>query len=84
VHSVKGFHRSKHLNMDKKDIQILRVLPLRGPNLWTYRPVLEAWVDIGALEDFPSNTLPGFYERLAAWLPPWWSTAAAWASGAAS
>ncbi len=55
--------------MDKKDIQILRVLPLRGPNLWTYRPVLEAWVDIGALEDFPSNTLPGFYERLAAWLP---------------
>ncbi len=55
--------------MDKKDIQILRVLPLRGPNLWTYRPVLEAWVDIGALEDFPSNTLPGFYERLASWLP---------------
>jgi len=55
--------------MEKKDIQILRVLPLRGPNLWTYRPVLEAWVDIGALEDFPSNTLPGFYERLASWLP---------------
>ena len=32
-------------------------------------PVIEAIVDIGALEDFPSNTLPGFYDRLAAWLP---------------
>ncbi|WP_308417311.1 cyanophycin synthetase [Chitinimonas koreensis] len=47
----------------------LRVNYLRGPNLWTYRPVVEAWVDIGELEDFPSNTLPGFYERLTAWLP---------------
>lgn len=37
--------------------------------MWTYRPVLEAWVDIGELEDFPSNTLPGFNERLTAWLP---------------
>lgn len=52
-----------------KDIRILRILSLRGPNQWTYRPVLEAWVDIGELEDFPSNTLPGFYERLSAWLP---------------
>ncbi|MDO5288935.1 MAG: cyanophycin synthetase [Pseudomonadota bacterium] len=42
---------------------------LRGPSIWTYRPVIEAVVDIGALEDYPSNTLPGFYERLAAWLP---------------
>jgi len=42
---------------------------LRGPNIWTYRPVLEAWVDIGDLEDFPSNTIPGFNERLINWLP---------------
>jgi cyanophycin synthetase len=55
--------------MTKKDIQFLRILPLRGPNMWTYRPVLEAWVDIGDLEDSPSNTIPGFYERLSSWLP---------------
>lgn len=55
--------------MKKKDIDILDVVALRGPNIWTYRPVLEAWVDIGELEDFPSNTIPGFYERLSAWLP---------------
>ena len=53
----------------QKKIDILRVNYLRGPNIWTYRPVIEAWVDIGALEDFPSNTLPGFVERLTAWLP---------------
>ena len=53
----------------KKNIQILRVTHLRGPNIWTYRPVIEAWVDIGDLEDYPSNTLPGFYERLVALLP---------------
>jgi cyanophycin synthetase len=55
--------------MNNKSIEIIDVLSLRGPNIWTYRPVLEAWVDIGDLEDFPSNTIPGFYDRLTAWLP---------------
>ena len=53
----------------KKKIEFLKIVPLRGPNIWTYRPVLEAWVDIGGLEDSPSNTIPGFYERLSSWLP---------------
>lgn len=45
------------------------MMSLRGPNIWAYRPVIEAWVDIGELEDYPSNTIPGFYERLSSWLP---------------
>ena len=53
----------------KKDLDFLRVTHLRGPNIWTYRPVIEVVLDIGAFEDFPSNTLPGLYERLVAWLP---------------
>ena len=53
----------------KNDIKFLRITYLRGPNIWTYRPVLEAWLDIGELEDYPSNLLPGFTERLTAWLP---------------
>jgi len=53
----------------KKDIEILRVSHLRGPNIWTYRPVIEAWLDLGELEECPSNTLPGLYERLTGWLP---------------
>jgi hypothetical protein len=55
--------------MKYKDIEFLRITPLRGPNIWTYRPIIEAWVDIGDLEDCPSNKIPGFYERLTAWLP---------------
>ena len=51
------------------DIVIRRMAHLRGPNIWTYRAVIEAIVDIGELEDYPSNALPGFYERLTAWLP---------------
>jgi cyanophycin synthetase len=50
-------------------IQFLRMTHLRGPNIWTYRPVIEALIDIGDLEDCPSNTLPGFAQRLVAWLP---------------
>ena len=50
-------------------MKFLKVMPLHGPNIWTYRPVLEAWVDIGVLEDSPSNTIPGFIDRLITWLP---------------
>ncbi len=52
-----------------KDIKFLEIKHLNGPNLWTYYPALEATVDIGDLEDFPSDTIPGFYERLSEWLP---------------
>lgn len=52
-----------------KSIEFLKIVHLRGPSMWTYRPVLEAWIDIGELEDCPSNTIPGFYERLSSWLP---------------
>ncbi len=56
--------------MNKKaDIQLLRINYLRGPNVWTYRAVLETWLDLGELEDHPSNTLPGLNQRLCAWLP---------------
>ncbi len=61
--------RQLGLNVKYKDIEILRLAPLRGPNIWTYRPIIEAWVDIGDLEDAPSNSIPGFYERLSSWLP---------------
>ena len=55
--------------MSKNNLQILRVSHLRGPNIWTYRPVIEVWLDLGELEEKPSNKIPGFYERLTALLP---------------
>jgi cyanophycin synthetase len=51
------------------DIRILEIRSLRGPNRWTYRPVLEVLIDIGDLEDYPSNLLPGFAQRLREALP---------------
>ena len=51
------------------DIKLLRINYLRGPNIWTYRPVLEVWLDLGGLEDCPSHRLPGFNDRLVALLP---------------
>ena len=53
----------------KDDIKLLRITYLRGPNVWTYRPTLEVWLDLGELEDWPSNRLPGFNDRLTAMLP---------------
>ncbi|SFE43194.1 cyanophycin synthetase [Nitrosomonas sp. Nm166] len=52
-----------------KDIKFIEIKHLNGPNRWTYYPALEATVDIGELEDFPSDKIPSFYERLSEWLP---------------
>jgi len=50
-------------------MEITSVKVLRGPNQWASFPVLEVMVDLGRLEDFPSHTLPGFNDRIMAWLP---------------
>ena len=55
--------------MNKRDMVILSTVYLRGPNIWTYYSALEAVVDIGDLEDCPSDVVPGLYERLVDWLP---------------
>ena len=51
------------------EIQLQRIRYLRGPNIWTYRAVLETWLDLGELEQYPSNKLPGFTPRLLGLLP---------------
>ncbi len=50
-------------------MEITSLKVLRGPNQWASFPCLEAWVDLGRLEDFPSHTLPGFNDRIMQWLP---------------
>ncbi len=42
---------------------------LRGPNVWANFPVLEAWVDMGSLNEASSDEVVGFNERLKTWLP---------------
>jgi len=51
------------------DLEICEINLLRGPNVWANYPVLEAWVDLGNLNDASSDEQPGFNERLKAWLP---------------
>ena len=50
-------------------MELLKILALRGPNIWSRKPVLEAWVDLQDLAETASNTVPGFVDRLMAWLP---------------
>ena len=52
-----------------KTIEILGHRHLRGPNMWSYNPALEVLIDIGDLEDYPSDLIPGFYDRLSRCLP---------------
>src|SRR6478609_368475 len=50
-------------------MQISALKRLVGPSIWANYPCIEAWVDLGKYEDFPSNTLPGFNDKLKRWLP---------------
>jgi cyanophycin synthetase len=42
---------------------------LRGPNYWAREPVVRMLVDLGVLEQYPSNLLPGFTDALIELLP---------------
>jgi cyanophycin synthetase len=53
----------------KPDLQILETQVYRGPNFWSYGPCIRLLVDLGSLEHWPSNTLPGFNEALMDLLP---------------
>ena len=51
------------------DLRILETRILRGPNYWSRSPVVRMLVDLGSLEQFPSNTIAGFVDGLIAWMP---------------
>ncbi|HEX5334308.1 MAG TPA: cyanophycin synthetase, partial [Propionicimonas sp.] len=41
----------------------------RGPNVWSYEPAIHLVVDLGSLEDHPTNTVDGFTDTLLRLLP---------------
>ncbi|HEU5324976.1 MAG TPA: cyanophycin synthetase [Candidatus Limnocylindria bacterium] len=53
----------------KAELRILETRVYRGPNYWSYDPAIKLIVDLGVLEHYPSNTLPGFVEALLEMLP---------------
>jgi cyanophycin synthetase len=50
-------------------LRILETRVLRGPNYWAREPVIRQVVDLGVLEEFPSNAIPGFVDALVEMLP---------------
>ena len=53
----------------KPDLQIEQTQVFRGPNYFSYDPAIRLVVDLGSLEHWPSNTIPGFNETLLELLP---------------
>jgi cyanophycin synthetase len=53
----------------ERAMEFRQIRALRGPNVWANSPVLEAWVDLKERKDTSSAMIPGFTERLMAWLP---------------
>jgi cyanophycin synthetase len=51
------------------DLTILETRVYRGANIWSYEQAIHLVVDLGRLEDHPTNTLPGFTEHLLEMLP---------------
>jgi cyanophycin synthetase len=50
-------------------LKIGRFRLLDGPNIYNYKPVLVMDLDLDDLDGRDSHTLPGFVDRLLAWLP---------------
>ena len=53
----------------RPELKILSSRVYRGPNVWHYEPAIQLVVDLGVLEDFPTNLIPGFTEGLLERLP---------------
>jgi len=50
-------------------LRIIETRVYRGPNYWNYDPAIKLIVDLGVLEAFPSNTIPGFVDGLLDLMP---------------
>jgi cyanophycin synthetase len=50
-------------------LEILATTVYRGPNVWARMPCILVELEIGELEDRPTNKIPGFYEHLTELLP---------------
>ena len=47
----------------KNKINIIQTRILSGPNYWSLRPCIQMILDIGTLEEKPTNKIDGFYKR---------------------
>jgi len=67
--AVKRQPASAKSGKPRPDLEIVQTQVFRGPNYWSYEPSIRMLVDLGSLEEWPSNQIPGFNEGLLALLP---------------
>src|SRR5689334_15304485 len=51
------------------DLAIVETRVYRGANVWSYDKSIHLVVDLGSLEKFPTNTIPGFTDNILAMVP---------------
>ncbi|HET9022519.1 MAG TPA: acetate--CoA ligase family protein, partial [Ornithinibacter sp.] len=51
------------------ELRIIESRVYRGGNIWSYEPAVHLVVDLGVLEGYPTDTLPGFTDRLLELVP---------------
>ena len=51
------------------DLAIVETRVYRGPNVWSYGTAIHLVVDLGSLEDYPTDRVPGFSDALLELLP---------------
>ena len=51
------------------DLAILETRVYRGANVWSYDKAIHLVVDLGSLEKYPTNTIPGFTDSILEMLP---------------
>jgi cyanophycin synthetase len=50
-------------------MKVIETRVYRGPNLYGYRPVIRLTLDLEELEEYPSNKIEGFVDKLVAKIP---------------
>src|SRR5262245_3300888 len=58
-----------HFSQGAKHMRVLETRVYRGPSPYGYRPVIRLTIDLEELEQYPTNKLPGFNERVVELLP---------------
>ena len=66
--AARGAAKRKTLKPEPS-VKIVETRVYRGPNYWSYEPAIKLVVDLGVLEEFPSNTIKGFVEGLLDLMP---------------
>jgi cyanophycin synthetase len=64
-----GSQSDAQTRMLTQPMNVLEVGVYRGPHLYSHTPMVRIMLDLGRLEDWPSNSIPGFTDRLLALLP---------------